>query len=242
MSTNSPGDEQQGRLERGGRHQAFLRQPLIWLALGALVALVLVMGLVGSGTEAAAPADCSAAEDQRACEAARACATASDYQGCERRYLQTAAEADRARAEGSGGFASTKDRLLPILPEVFGARFGGNWIDRSGPETVQAVGVVDATPADQDKLRELAGGNERFVVVPVRYSLAEGQAFEAQAEAVLRQAAQRGKFVRTGIVFWDFSKQKLRCVVQTDPATLEELRRAVPAELLDLQVVPLEDG
>jgi hypothetical protein len=125
------------------------------------------------------------------------------------------------------------EALTPQIRSTFGARFGGDWIDRSVVPAEWRVAVKDATPDDHWNLFVLAGGSHRVVIKPVAHSEADFASYMATADSVLRShGVQPRGMIR------DYPAQVLRVdVAAITTATESALKAALPAGVPVVRVV-----
>ena len=117
---------------------------------------------------------------------------------------------------------------------LLGERFGGVWLNGSPPAQTVHVGVV--APADADRLGLVSAAAELGVtmrITPVRYSLQQLLTFHKSMGAMLHEARLQGP-VAFGL------KTDLNCVhldiTPRDAAIVDRIKRAIPADALDIDV------
>jgi len=119
------------------------------------------------------------------------------------------------------------DNFVTRVKEEFGERYGGKWADTVGSGPGIAIGLVNPTPADQERLRELSQ-SDRVRFFPVRYSEAQLQRWRDEIMAVLRRHGVAGGADTEG----PRNRVWLTVNVWPDEVAAEVSRLGVPADAL----------
>ena len=147
---------------------------------------------------------------------------------CESHYDPARAEFDRF-LESFGGMGALVPRLRE---EVFGERYGGWWGETADGTSYLIIALVNPTQTDQAKLADLTGASQRVRTAPVRYSMAQLEAWQETVSAIARRHnAQALPGIQANL-----NKLEIYIVETLPEALAAEIAGALPADAFSITI------